>query len=110
MVSLIIIGALCRSLKKKFGQRSSSLNFLCSITVNGFVNIFKSLEDYQVTKRAACGIAEGKINARKINLFCQDGRTALSVAVTCESESAAKLVTLLIGIIVPLLLSQHASS
>jgi hypothetical protein len=32
-------------------------------------------------------------------VFCQDGRTALSVAVTCESESAAKLVTLLIGII-----------
>ena len=29
--------------------------------------------------------------------FCyQDGRTALSVAVTCDSESAAKLVTLLI--------------
>ena len=26
----------------------------------------------------------------------QDGRTALSVAVTCDSESAAKLVTLLI--------------
>lgn len=26
----------------------------------------------------------------------KDGRTALSVAVTCESESAAKLVTLLI--------------
>ena len=29
-------------------------------------------------------------------LAIQDGRTALSVAVTCESESAAKLVTLLI--------------
>ena len=29
-------------------------------------------------------------------LTIQDGRTALSVAVTCESESAAKLVTLLI--------------
>jgi len=37
-------------------------------------------------------------------LLYQDGRTALSVAVTCESESAAKLVTLLIGIIAPPLL------
>ena len=32
----------------------------------------------------------------EIETMDQDGRTALSVAVTCDSESAAKLVTLLL--------------
>merc|ERR1712038_1302862 len=34
--------------------------------------------------------------AAEIETMDQDGRTALSVAVTCDSESAAKLVTLLL--------------
>ncbi len=122
-----IIGAVCSSLRKILWRRPSSYNFYFGFLFIVFVNILRSwrlpsnqkgsvrycCKAKSVRRTVVCQsllslIKTGHDWAKKMCLingvngvFCQDGRTALSVAVTCESESAAKLVTLLIGIIVP---------